>query len=76
MSENPKFTLSSQELQSAEFYSNDRQTILKILKDKGAPVDGVMFFTLKSGYTVLKESNPFDGSMTFEFIKQKKSTHP
>lgn len=63
--------VSDQELVHAHFYLNMEQTILGLLKSKGAPILGELYFRLDKSYDVNFTSHPLGGS-TYVF---KKSAH-
>lgn len=49
-------------------YEFSEQIILSILKQKGAPIDGNFFLTLRKGFRVKRESN-YMGDLVFTFTE-------
>lgn len=63
-----KFTITVQDLLSDRYYINGEQYILSVLKDKGAPIDGILFFTIKKGYYVEEYSEDvINSTRTYTF---------
>lgn len=58
---------------NTEWYLNPEQTILKLLKEKGAPVLGVLYFTLDPAYDYSVLRTPL-GDHTYTF-KLKDRSH-
>lgn len=64
------FILTAEELLDTKYCSSD-QTILGMLKEKGAPIEGTFFLQVKPGYTVIKNKDHKKGSYCYEFRKTK-----
>lgn len=66
--ESLKFTITTQDLLSDKCHLNGDQHILSILKDKGAPIDGILFFTIKKGYSIVEyDEDVINSTRTYTF---------
>ena len=62
------YTLTHQEIVYAD-WCIPSQILMKLLKDKGAPIDGRLWFKVREGYSCEQTDN-VDGSITFTFWKK------
>lgn len=66
-----KVTLTSLELLGTEHYDNASQPILHLLKEKGAPIEGSFYLSVKDGFVVRRQEDPATGLLTFHFLEKK-----
>jgi hypothetical protein len=46
--------------------------MLSLLQDKGAPISGTIYFTLKPGWYIKKEKDHMTGDYIYTFTERKK----
>lgn len=66
-----EFRIDEHEIAAATVYY---QIVLRILKDKGAPIDGIVWLSPRPGYRIRREDLPEDlgrCSMRYVFTKEK-----
>lgn len=59
--------VSEHDVLNAPFRLGYRQTMLDLLKSKGAPVSGIIWLKLKAGYSMQMVTNPFNNIVHYIF---------
>lgn len=65
-----EYHLTQAEIIRAEWRTNSYQTLLGLLQEKGAPIEGKLYLKVEEGYSMSYDSDNLHGDMTILFFKE------